>query len=232
MATFLIKCPECGQAIDADDAWIGQSGACPKCGKPVTIVRPPAAELPPTLRAASIPPALSSAAVRPRGVPAPGAATASLVLGILSLVCLGPLTGIPAIICGHLARRKIARSGGALDGAGTALAGLIMGYVSLATLILILPLLAAIAIPNFIKAKATTEKNICINNLRLIDSGKEQWALANNKPNGAVPSANDILPYINFTSTKTLPKCPDGGTYELNPVGQRPTCSVPGHAIP
>jgi hypothetical protein len=43
---------------------------------------------------------------------------------------MGPLTGIPAIICGHVARGRIARSGGTLGGGGQALGGLLMGYVS------------------------------------------------------------------------------------------------------
>ena len=58
-------------------------------------------------------------------------ATAALVLGISSFVCLGCLGGVPAIICGHLARGKIRDSHGQLDGAGMALAGLILGYLSI-----------------------------------------------------------------------------------------------------
>ena len=55
-----------------------------------------------------------------------GSAIACMVLGILSLVtCF--LTGVPAIICGHLARSKIRRSGGAYSGDGLAVAGLILG---------------------------------------------------------------------------------------------------------
>jgi hypothetical protein len=64
--------------------------------------------------------------------PTDGKATASLVLGIVSIFCFGFLSGIPAIIFGFLARRDIARSGGALSGAGMALGGIIIG--SLGTL--------------------------------------------------------------------------------------------------
>lgn len=62
----------------------------------------------------------------------------SLVLGILSMVCLGPLAAIPAIICGHTSRTKIRASGGRLTGDGMALAGLILGYVSLTVVAVIL----------------------------------------------------------------------------------------------
>src|SRR4029079_16825991 len=78
------------------------------------------------------------------GIPPPidSTAKAALILGILSLVCSGPLAGIPAIICGHLARGRIARSGGTVGGSGQALAGLVMGYVSLLLLVAFFGILA------------------------------------------------------------------------------------------
>ena len=121
-----------------------------------------------------------------------GLATASLVLGILGLVlmiiCIGPLLGIPAVIFGHIALAKINRSGGMLGGRGLAIAGLVTGYVSLA----MIPLLAAMAIPNFVKARDTAQKNACINNLRIINGAKQQWALENNKSAEDVPTAQDL----------------------------------------
>jgi len=45
-------------------------------------------------------------------------------------------------------------------------------------------LLAAIAIPNFVKARATSQANACINNLRQIDAAANQWALENKKKTG------------------------------------------------
>ena len=58
-----------------------------------------------------------------------GAAIASLVCGILGFLT-GPITGIPALITGHIARKKIRNSGGTLAGSGMALTGLILGYTS------------------------------------------------------------------------------------------------------
>jgi hypothetical protein len=54
----------------------------------------------------------------------------SMWLGILSIFCFSVLTGIPAIITGHISRASIRKSGGRLSGSGQALAGLIMGYMS------------------------------------------------------------------------------------------------------
>jgi hypothetical protein len=60
-----------------------------------------------------------------------GKAIASLVLGILSLVCcFGALAGIPAIILGALSKRDIARSGGAIGGEGLAITGIVTGVLS------------------------------------------------------------------------------------------------------
>lgn len=70
------------------------------------------------------------------GSPTSGLAIASLVLGIISLLCCtGILTAIPGIITGHMARAEIRRSGGALGGDGMALTGLILGYLTVAATI-------------------------------------------------------------------------------------------------
>jgi len=68
----------------------------------------------------------------------------------------------------------------------------------------------------------------CINNLRLIDGAKQQWALENQKPAGALLTAANLTPYL---KTNTLPTCPAGGVYTLNPVGFGPLCNIPGHAL-
>ena len=70
---------------------------------------------------------------------------------------------------------------------------------------------------------------VCINNLRQIDSAKQQWALENKKSVDAIPTAQEILPYL---KDQILPVCPSGRTYAINAVGLVPTCSIPGHALP
>ena len=162
-----------------------------------------------------------------------GLAIWSLVCGILAVVlsvaCVGPLFAIPAVICGHMAHSRIKRSGGALSGGGLALGGLITGYISIA-MIPVIAMMAAIAIPNFVKARDTAMRNGCINNLRQIDSAKQQWALENGKDEGATPTASDLDKYINVGFANL--KCLKGGTYSINPVGETPSCSVDGHELP
>jgi hypothetical protein len=152
-----------------------------------------------------------------------GLAITSLVLGILGFVMLGPLGAIPAIICGHIAKSKINANPETLTGEGMALAGLIMGYVQIGLLVLMVPLMAAIAIPSFVKARETSQLNACINNMRQIDSAKEQWAMANNASEGstvAVTAANEYM--------KKAPVCPAGGAYEYKVIGEEPACSAHG----
>jgi type II secretory pathway pseudopilin PulG len=88
-------------------------------------------------------------------------------------------------------------------------------------------LLAAIAIPNFVKARATSQNNLCINNLRQIDGAKQQWALENHKTSSDTPTKADLLPYL-----RRWPVCPQGGTYNIGSMVETPTCSIPGHKLP
>jgi hypothetical protein len=151
----------------------------------------------------------------------------SLVLGILGFLCFSFVTGIPAVICGHIAQGKIKRSGGALTGSGLAIAGLVTGYISIAMAIFVIPMLLAIAIPNFVKARNIAQQNICIMNLNQIDNAIKNWALETKQSSDAVPQFQDLSPYLPST-----PVCPLGGVYHLGKVSEKPTCSIPGHALP
>jgi chromosome segregation ATPase len=79
---------------------------------------------------------------------------------------------------------------------------------------------------------AEAARNQCINNLRQIDAAKNQWALENNKTATAIPTAQDIAPYIKLDADGNIPGCPAGGIYTIGAVGVNPTCSIPGHVLP
>lgn len=81
-----------------------------------------------------------------------GLAVASLVMGILGLILIGPLGSIPAVVSGHVALARIKKNPEGLDGDGLALAGLILGYVQIGLMTVMLPLLAAILLPAVNKA--------------------------------------------------------------------------------
>jgi type II secretory pathway pseudopilin PulG len=88
-------------------------------------------------------------------------------------------------------------------------------------------MLAAIAIPNFVKARTTSQENACINNLRQIDGAKQEWALEKGKKSTDTPTMDDLKPYL-----RNIPHCPAGGAYTINAVGQSPECSIPDHKLP
>jgi hypothetical protein len=127
-----------------------------------------------------------------------GLAITSFVLGLLSLVCFGLLTGIPAVICGHLARARARRLPGQYGGAGLALAGLITGYVGVVVTLLILP--AMLLLP-LTRAKNKAQDIYCINNMKQIGLAFRTWAIDND---GKYP--------FNVSTNK-------GGTMELSARG-------------
>jgi competence protein ComGC len=162
-------CNQCGRQ-NPDDA-----ASCAQCGSPLTTLFPvqPASastEGSATATAPAVytpeqpavpPPATVLSPVEPK---TDGKAVASLIFGIVGvltvLFLIGIVLGIPAVILGHMSRSNIKKSMGQLKGAGMALAGLIMGYISLAGA-LILPfilIIAAIAIPNLLKARTAANE--------------------------------------------------------------------------
>jgi len=100
--------------------------------------------------------------------------------------------------------------------------------VEIMIVVAIIGLLAAIAIPSFARARTTSRQNACVNNLRQIDGGKDQWAIENNMVDTDVPTSAHVSPYIKGG----WPVCPAAGSYELTTVLDDPTCSVGGgHAL-
>ena len=121
------------------------------------------------------PPPVPVSTGRPAAGQQSGMAITSLVLGILSLfTCL--ITGIPAIITGHIAHSRARRQPGQFGGAGFAVAGLVMGYLSIAATFLMLP---ALLLPALAKAKARAQAINCVNNMKQIGLAAHLYANAN-----------------------------------------------------
>ena len=104
--------------------------------------------------------------------------------------------------------------------------------VEIMIVVAIIGLLAAIAIPNYVKARATSQTNACINNLRQIDGSIMQYALENKCVSTTAVTMANLTPYM-----KSAPSCPAGGTYTVTDCSTDPTCSIgssvtPAHALP
>jgi prepilin-type N-terminal cleavage/methylation domain-containing protein len=98
--------------------------------------------------------------------------------------------------------------------------------VEIMIVVAIIGLLAAIAIPNFVRARTKSQQNACINNLRQLDGAKQQWALENKQLASASVGSSDVMPYLGRGTTGTYPICPGSGTYALGLVNVAPTCDL------
>jgi prepilin-type N-terminal cleavage/methylation domain-containing protein len=101
--------------------------------------------------------------------------------------------------------------------------------VEIMIVVAIIGLLAAIAIPNFIKARATSQQNACISNLKQISGAIDEWALETGQSSGAtVTAVSTVSAYIKLNSNNSVPSCPANGTYTTTTVGSVPevTCSL------
>jgi prepilin-type N-terminal cleavage/methylation domain-containing protein len=104
--------------------------------------------------------------------------------------------------------------------------------VEIMIVVAIIGLLAAIAIPNFVRARTTAQMNACINNLRQIDGAKQQWALENKAASTSTPVQSNIQPYLGRGSAGTVPSCPADSTltfttsYNIQNLNTAPTCNI------
>ena len=100
--------------------------------------------------------------------------------------------------------------------------------VEIMIVVAIIGLLAAVAIPNFMRARERAQENACIANLKQVDGAKTLWALDTGAGSSGSPGWTDLVTaYI-----KTQPSCPAGGTYTINNMSAEPTCTVTGHTLP
>ncbi len=104
--------------------------------------------------------------------------------------------------------------------------------VEIMIVVLIIGILLAIAIPNFIQARESSRARACVANLKQLDSAKQQWIMDKKTqtitsetiaPGGA--STSDSVGLIP-TYIRAMPQCPAGGTYTTGNQVQNPTCSL------
>jgi len=103
--------------------------------------------------------------------------------------------------------------------------------VEIMIVVLIIGILLAIAVPNFMKARDNSRAKSCMENLRQISGAKEQAAMDLKLQDTDTPTQAQLSPsYI-----KSWPSCPAGGTYAINDMSTNPTCTVTtpiAHVLP
>ena len=95
--------------------------------------------------------------------------------------------------------------------------------IEIMVVVALIAVLAALAMPSYIKSRHTARQNACINNLWQIDSAKEQAALSLKWLSGSQPTTVVVNTYIRGD---TMPECPGGGIYTYGAIGSNPSCNI------
>ena len=166
---------------------------------PALAAKGAAPSLQPPVAPGALPPALGAK-------PQSGLAITSLVLGIMSFVGCSIITGIPAIITGHIALNRTRKSPQQFGGGGLAVSGLALGYASLVFLPII-AILAGLLLPALAKAKAKAQQITCVSNMKQIGLAARMWS---NDNGGKFPP--DFQSMSNGLATPKILVCPGDGS--------------------
>ena len=99
----------------------------------------------------------------------------------------------------------------------------------------IIGLLAALAIPNYLRYRVASRRGVCIANLKQMQNAKVQWACEYRKASTDVPVEADLIGPSNYLRDK--PVCPGGGADYITTIGQVDqiaTCTIAsseGHTL-
>jgi type IV pilus assembly protein PilA len=155
-------CNHCSQQIPDDSRF------CPRCGQTIASAAAGVAGVPSTSSGLNTMPAPPIPGQEPQ---TSGKAIASLVLGFLGFILPA---AIAAIVLGHISRAEIRRSQGRLRGNGMALGGLILGYLGMAVIPILI--IAAIAIPNLLRARMAANEASAVSALRVIATAQQTYS--------------------------------------------------------
>ncbi len=104
--------------------------------------------------------------------------------------------------------------------------------VEIMIVVAIIALLAAIAIPNFVKARTASQRSACIANLKQMGGAKATWSMEQKKTNTDTPQDSEIYGATLYIRQK--PECPGGGVYTIGQVDANPVCTLgasDGHTL-
>ena len=99
--------------------------------------------------------------------------------------------------------------------------------IEIMVVVAIIGLLAGIALPNIAEAIKHSRQRVCSLNRKNIDAAKLRWALETQQPDTAAPTDDDLFGVNRYIEHK--PDCPARGTYTINAVHEKCTCSAGGH---
>jgi prepilin-type N-terminal cleavage/methylation domain-containing protein len=104
--------------------------------------------------------------------------------------------------------------------------------IEIMIVVLIIAILLAIAVPNFLRAREISRARTCQANLREIVTAKEQWAMDNRADRSSEPTVPDLVTEYIKNGEEALPPCPSNGTYVIGTVQASPLCSIGDNSAP
>jgi hypothetical protein len=104
-----------------------------------------------------------------------------------------------------------------------------LSLIEIILVLAIVTLLAAVAIPRRRHVSPDALRRACILNLKDIEGAKRRWAAGNKRAESDTPTDADLFGPARYIERKL--DCPGGGTYSLNPIQAKPTCTIAGHAL-
>lgn len=90
----------------------------------------------------------------------------------------------------------------------------------------LLAMLAAIGMASISKPRTRAQIVTCLANLRQLENVKQQWAVEHQKDGGDTPTMEELKPYFRYSIA-----CPINGTYSINALTNKATCSITGHTL-
>lgn len=127
--------------------------------------------------------------------------------------------------------KRVTRESGRPKKAGKQIGRYAFTLVEIMIVVCILGLIAAIAAPNFVKARHHSQAVLCTQWLERIDGAKAQIAFAERMRPTQIPSDTAIIKYIQ--EDRVINKvdgatdlCPAGGFYRVNDIATHPSCSM------
>lgn len=90
----------------------------------------------------------------------------------------------------------------------------------------LLAMLAAIAMSSISRPRARAQIVTCVANLRQLENVKQQWGVENQKAGGDTPTMAELRPYFRYAIG-----CPVNGTYTINALSNKATCTITGHTL-
>ncbi len=104
--------------------------------------------------------------------------------------------------------------------------------IEIMVVVLVIVVLISIAMPNWMHARASSRSKACCENLRQIDSAKEQWGMTTRASAMAEPTTENLVPDFLKGADGSLPPCPSGGGYAINNMQTAPTCDIGDNGTP